>query len=178
MLATKLVEVLSGARSRFRPEVIDFEIRVELEDGSEEIWPFTYVPTDGAPITHGVKLWLEAHPDFEIGEAAPLTPEDFHLSRRDVRTAFITLGLPADATETAIKSRPAGGEREDMLLSWLEDDYFQRDSAVVLATFEYWYGIDPNHLTPEGLDTRWMQLGKRALTGEDRATSPSEEIAR
>ena len=51
-----------------------------------------------------------------------------------------------------------------MILAWMEDQYFHREDAVVLAAFEHWRGIDPN-LTAKQLDERWIQLGKRALTG-------------
>lgn len=173
-LAAKLLDVLSAEYSRFRPDIIDFKIKVETDEGAEEVWPFAYHPEDGSPITLGVKLWLEAHPDFKVAKAAPLTPADFHLNRRDVRTVFLTLGFPADAVDIAIQNRPAGGEREEAMLSWLEDDYFQRDSAVVLIAFEHWRGIDPN-LTAEQVNERWILLGKRTLTGE-RAVPVSEAV--
>lgn len=157
--AVALLDIVRAGHNRYFPEALDLLIKVQTSEGLEETWPFTYVKGDGAPITLQATEWLAAHPDFEIAPAVALTPIDYTLNRRNVRSVFIGLGLPADAVETAIQNKPAGGEREELHLSWLEDDAFRFDAPVVTATFEHWASIDPN-LKLSALQARWMEMGK------------------
>lgn len=173
-MTVTFIEVVRAEHSRFWSDVLDLDIRVITEEGVEEVWPFTYVPSDGAPVTAAVATWLGTHPEFPVAAAVALSAADFGLNRRNVRSAFIGIGLGADAVDIAINAKPAGGEREDLMLSWLEDDSFRIDSPVVVAAFDYWVGIDPN-LTLAALNTKWVELG-RMLMATTPLVAPSEAV--
>jgi hypothetical protein len=166
MFAVELLDVTKGVRSRWDDRLIDLEIKVLTSEGTEEVWPFTYSPDDNAPMTKKAGAWMSAHPNFKIAAAPKLKPSDYTLNRRNVRSVFIGLGAPANAVDIAIENRPAGNERENLMLAWLEDASFSRDSEIVEMAFNHWSGIDPN-LTKKMLDDRWMEIGKM-----DRAVAP------
>lgn len=172
--AVQLLDVVAAEQSRYFPGVLELKIKVLTSEGLEETWPFTYSPADPAPISTAATQWLAEHPDFEIAPAVALTAIDFSLNRRNVRSVFIGLGLPADAVDTAIQNKPAGGEREELMLAWLEDDHYRFDSPVVSATFDHWAGIDPN-LTLAALEARWMEIGKMLYAQAVVVTAPVSE---
>lgn len=43
---------------------IDCIIKVSTNGNTEEEWPFTYNPSDTAPVTLAVKQWFIDHPEF------------------------------------------------------------------------------------------------------------------
>ena len=162
MYATKLVAVNSAEVSKWHPDLLELSITVETDEGTIETWPFSYNPLDAAPMTGEVKTYLEAHPELHIASPAELTVADFRLNRRDVRVVFMSLGYGAQAVDTALENLPAGAQKDDLQLAWLEDDLYPRDAQVVLSTFEHWRGIDPT-LTAEKVDERWLDIGKSRI---------------
>jgi len=174
MYALELLDVLKAERVVFNDRLIDLEIKVRTSEGTEEVWPFTYSPDDNAPITVAAGAWMSAHPDFKIKAARKLRADDFALNRRNVRSVFIGLGFPANAVDIAIENRPAGGERENLMLAWLEDNSFRRDHEVVELAFAHWSGIDPN-VTKKMLDDRWIEIGKMMYATEPLVT-PDEAV--
>jgi hypothetical protein len=163
MRATALKKVISAERSKYHPEAIDLMIEVETDQGTVETWPFGYLPSDLAPITQQVTEWFKNNPQMEIRPAPKLTHLDFGLNRRDVRVAFIGLGLPADAVEIALARKTADSDGELLKVDWLEGERFGRNDPVIVATLEHYIGLDPT-LTPEKLDAKWLSIGMMNLS--------------
>lgn len=162
MYATKLVSVNSAEVNKFHPDLLELSITVETDDGTVETWPFTYHPSDTAPITIAAKEYLAAHPELEITSPAELTAADFNLNRRDVRSVFMALGYGVNAVDVALENLERGSQKDELQLGWMEDAMYPRDSQTVLSTYEHWRGIDPT-LTAEKVDEQWLRIGKARI---------------
>lgn len=156
----EFISIRSGTKGPL-PGTLDLMIEVKTDDDAREVWPFHYVPADKEPVTLAVAAWLQANPKFAFGPwPKPSTdPNDYRLNRKQVRMAFIRLGLPADAIDIALNNSSKGAEREMMRLDWLEDSVFDRLAPVVIETFAFYAQVDPT-LTESKLDAAWLDAAR------------------
>lgn len=121
------------------------------------------VASDDFPAPEGFTLELD-NPEYSIGGTLinsvytpPVpepeivkTPEDFPLSRRQVRKAMVYAGIGLDDVTNTIKQIPDPVERDLALIDWEDAPVYQR-SHPLFNTLAPAFG-----LTTEQLDTLWM----------------------
>jgi hypothetical protein len=115
------------------------------------------VPSDGAPVTLAVKQYLADHPGLTIAKRViPSRPvHTIHLTRRNVRLALASLGLPADAVELALAESEPADEREILRINWMEAQNLRRDDPIMVLTVNHWRsaGVDEAKL-----DAAWLKI--------------------
>lgn len=116
----QLINVLSAEITRWL-NIYSLVIVADLGkgDGAQQ-YPFTYHVDDNDGLTPDVQAWLMEHPEFPLPEyvpPAPLGPEAYPLTARQMRLGLVRGGVSLKAIQTAIDNLP-NPARDEAQIYW------------------------------------------------------------